>query len=414
MHDLLVLEPGHFHAALALRTRNPRVRPDVHVYARPGPELDSFLALVGGFNDRPVDPTDWQLHVHDGSVEELIAERRGDVVVLAGPNHLKLGHLRAMSEAGLHVLADKPWLTSPSQLPDLERLTGGAPVAMDIMTERHDVTTRLRHRVVATPSVFGEPSTGGDRPAIEQSSVHHLCKLVDGRPLRRPAWSYDIDVQGDGLVDIHSHMVDQSQWLVSAAGRADDEAEVVAARRWATAVSTEAFESSTGLDHFPEPLRSRLVDGNLHLLCNGEIHYRLGGVLVEQRTEWRVDHPAGGGDIHRSIVRGTRAVVTMRHDPTAFDGTELHVGGAELDPSRLEEAAGEWAQEFPGLEVVPSELGYRLALPATSLLTHEAHFALVLDDFLDRVEGQAPHDPAQIRARYRLLAAAQELGSRDD
>lgn len=45
-------------------------------------------------------------------------------------------------------------------------------------------------------------------------SVHHLLKIVNGTPLRRPAWYYDVSVQGNGLVDITSHMIDQAMWLL--------------------------------------------------------------------------------------------------------------------------------------------------------------------------------------------------------
>ena len=53
-HRLLVLDPGHFHGALTLRSRHPRVADEVVVYARDGAELRDFLALLGRFNARSV------------------------------------------------------------------------------------------------------------------------------------------------------------------------------------------------------------------------------------------------------------------------------------------------------------------------------------------------------------------------
>ena len=52
LYRALFYEPGHFHAALTLRTPNPRLAPDIHVYATPGPERDAFLTLVERFNTR--------------------------------------------------------------------------------------------------------------------------------------------------------------------------------------------------------------------------------------------------------------------------------------------------------------------------------------------------------------------------
>jgi hypothetical protein len=71
------------------------------------------------------------------------------------------------------------------------------------------LTARLMKRVVDTPGVFGSFFTGG--PAIELESVHHLEKLVDGAPLRRPWWFFDVRVQGTGAVDIPTHLVDQTR-----------------------------------------------------------------------------------------------------------------------------------------------------------------------------------------------------------
>ena len=67
LYRALFYEPGHFHAALTLRMPNPRLAPDIHVYATPSPEREAFLTLVEGFNTRADHPTHWRLHLHDGA-----------------------------------------------------------------------------------------------------------------------------------------------------------------------------------------------------------------------------------------------------------------------------------------------------------------------------------------------------------
>ena len=67
LYRALFYEPGHFHAALTLRTPHPRLAPDIHVYATPGPERDAFVTLVEQWNTRADDPTHWRLHLHDGA-----------------------------------------------------------------------------------------------------------------------------------------------------------------------------------------------------------------------------------------------------------------------------------------------------------------------------------------------------------
>lgn len=417
MHTLLFLEPGHFHAALTLRVANPRIDPAIHLYARPGPERDAFIALVRSFNDRADEPTGWDVRVHEAADPEraLVEERLGDVVVLAGRNRPKLGAIARLHAAGLHVLADKPWLTDGAALPDLERATAGWPLAMDIMTFRHEVVAGLAQKIAADPELFGALDAQAGEPAIDIQSVHHLLKVVNGAPLRRPAWYYDTRIQGDGLVDIQSHMADQAQWILGDGPGFSFERdyELEDARRWSTPVPRELFRASTGLDDFPQALAPQLEAGVLRLACNGEIRYRLRGAPVRQRAEWGQREPEGGGDAHRTTVRGLRATVVARRGPeTGFRG-ELHVAPREPGPgfeARLSERLAAWEGEFPGLSHRPSPLGREIVIPAALHTPHEAHFAMVLDDFLDRLDaGEWPAAlAARIRARYTLLARARE------
>ena len=420
MHTLLFLEPGHFHAALTLRVRNPRVGRAVHLHARPGPERDAFIALVRSFNSRGESPTDWDLHVHESDVPEraLIEERRGTVVILAGRNQPKLGTIANLHAAGLHVLADKPWLTDPAALPTLRRVTGGWPLAMDIMTFRHDAAARLTHRLVASPGLFGAFAVDGDAPAIDLRSVHHLLKVVNGAPLTRPPWYYDTRIQGNGLVDIQSHMTDQAQWLVGDGPGFDyrRDFELESAALWSTPVPLALFRTSTGLDDFPDTVADRAADGVLDLACNGEIRYRLRGVSVRQRAEWGQQEPAGGGDAHRTVVRGERATVVAVRGPETGFRPELHISprtpGRAFD-TRLDEALAIWARELPGLARRTSPDGHEIVIPAGLPTPHEAHFAMVLDDFLDVLEANEwpAALAARIRSRYTLLASAHERGA---
>jgi len=59
-------EPWHFHAALTLYRPNPRLAPDIHVYATPGPERQAFVTLVESFNTRAEHPTHRRLQLHEG------------------------------------------------------------------------------------------------------------------------------------------------------------------------------------------------------------------------------------------------------------------------------------------------------------------------------------------------------------
>ena len=415
MHTLLFLEPGHFHAALTLRAANPRIDPTIHLYARPGPERDAFMALAGSFNARDDRPTSWNIRTHESADPEraLVEERRGNVVVLAGRNRPKLGAIARLHAAGLHVLADKPWLTESAALPDLERATADWPLAMDIMTFRHEAAARLTQKIAADPDLLGALGGQANEPAIDIQSVHHLLKIVNGAPLRRPSWYYDTRIQGDGLVDIQSHMADQAQWILGDGPGFlfERDYELEDAHRWSTPVPRELFEASTGLGEFPATLKPDMDAGVLQLACNGEIRYRLRGAPVRQRAEWGQREPEGGGDAHRTTVRGERAAVIARRGPETGFRAEVHVAPRDPGPgfeARLSEKLAAWEADMPGLSHRPSSLGREIIIPAAHHTPHEAHFPMVLDGFLDLLDaGSWPAAlAARIRARYTLLARA--------
>jgi hypothetical protein len=284
---------------------------------------------------------------------------------------------------------------------------------------RHSIRAQLIAQVVHTSELFGTFVTHESAaPAIDIASVHHLYKRVNGRPLQRPAWYYDTTVQGDGVVDVQSHMVEQVQWWVLGEAEGDCERDIMldSVRCWTTPVPLALFHESTGLDAYPEALQSSVRDGVLQYACNGEICYRLRGVSVRQTAEWRQREPEGAGDLHRLTIRGSRCHVLLRQDEETGYKAMLHlvpVAGVALE-SILPKVLAQWQEHFPGLAGEPSSLGVCLRLPPALELGHESQFALVLNAFLDHLDrGTWPQAlPARTRMRYTLLAQAQDLGRR--
>lgn len=424
MHTLVFLEPGHFHAALTLRRTHPRIDPVVHVYAQEGPELDAFLGYVEAFNSRSEAPTAWEPRVSAGPepLERLLAEGKGDVAVLAGRNDSKMAHVQALHAAGYAVLADKPMLTGVEWLSALEAVTAGPPLVMDIMTGRYEVASQLLKRLVDTAGVFGGFAADATErePAIEIATVHHLYKLVNGEPLRRPVWYFDERVQGDGLVDVPTHLVDRALWLLDGPPfRYEDDVELLGARLWPTPVPLEHFRRITGAEAFPAAVQPNVQGGGegatLHYPCNGEIRARLRSLPVRLTSEWHLEDPASGGESSHLIrLRGRRAVLRLEHGPaTGYDRriyVEPQVGEAGVRPA-LEELARRLQPELPGLQVVPTRAGFALEVPEALHTGHETHFAMVLDAFLNYTERGSwpPELPANLRTRYTLLARASAL-----
>jgi predicted dehydrogenase len=424
VHTLAFLDPGHFHAALTLRERHPRVRDEICVYAPPGRELDDFLALIEAFNRRAERPTAWRPVVRAGerSLERLVGDRAGDVVILAGRNDRKMGLMRRLHDAGLHVLADKPWLAGPDGVDDLRHTLAGGALAMEIMTGRHDITSLLLRKLVAEREVFGEfESPGPDRPTIEMQSVHHLEKTVNEAPLRRPAWFFDVRVQGDGIADIPTHMVDHAQQLVRAAGlqpaAGAPTPELIAARRWPTPVPLPLFARVTGEREFPPEIRHAVVGAELAYDANAELSFRLGRVTVSLDTRWDLSTAPGGGDAHRTVVRGTRAEMRVEQGATTGFRRRLSVaprGDADRLRAALERAVAAWQGEHRGVALSPAGPGWEIRVPPSLDPGHESHFPLVLADFLALVEeGSAPAAlTADTLAKYVLLARAAAVARR--
>jgi len=422
VHTLAFLEPGHFHATLTLREAHPAVSREVFIYATAGPELDDFLALVERFNRRAERPTGWlpRVQVSGEPLARLLDDRPGDVVVLAGRNGGKASLIRQLHAAGLHVLADKPWLVRPEDLADIRASLAGGPIAREMMTSRRDVIARLVKRLVDDPDLFGGFAADDEAvPAIEHESVHHLEKCVDGAPLRRPWWFFDPRVQGSGVVDIPTHLVDQAQWLLEGAGAPPNEVpRLLAARGWSTRVPVEVFTRITGARAIPPPLGGAVEGDALRVFCNAELTYRLGAVTARAATRWEVSTPPGGGDTARLVLRGRAA--DIRVEQSAATGFRRRaVIEARRDGPRIEGALGRAlaGAGLPGAQARAVGSGrYEIDVPPALDVGHEAHFAELLAELLGWIDaGRWPPGIATATlAKYTLLAEAAAVTSGDE
>ncbi len=397
---LITLDPGHFHAALVQKEMYANVNPRVHVYAPLAADLVAHLNRIAGFNTRREQPTTWELEVHAGpdALPRLLAERPGNVVVLSGRNRHKIDYLHAAVNAGLHVLADKPWVITPDDLPKLQAALNTADanglIAYDIMTERYEVTSILQKALVNDEATFGTPLPGtADEPGVYMESVHFLMKTVAGVPLRRPAWFFDTTQQGEGLTDVGTHLVDLVAWMLFAgqpldAGR---DVQIDAAKRWPTVLTAADFQRVTGEAEFPAGLAANVRDGKLDYFCNTQVAYRLRGVHVKLDVLWDYEAAPGAGDTHLAVFRGSRARVEVRQGKDENYRPELFVvpnGAGDL--AAVETALGRKVQQlqadFPGVAVQRQQGRCWVTIPERYRVGHEAHFGDVTRQFLRYLE----------------------------
>ncbi len=106
---LITLDPGHFHASLVQKFMYADVDSVVHVYAPPGDDVKEHLARIESFNCRAERPTHWIEQVYTGAdyFDRMLADRAGNIVVIAGNNARKTEYIVRSVEAGFNVLADK-------------------------------------------------------------------------------------------------------------------------------------------------------------------------------------------------------------------------------------------------------------------------------------------------------------------
>ena len=424
---LITIDPGHFHAALVQKRMYPGVSHKVHVYAPAGDDLKMHMARVESFNTRTDYPTAWESVVYAGDdfLDKAIQDKAGNVVVLAGNNARKTEYILKCVEAGFNVLADKPMAVTPK---DFEMLKKAFEVAAkngvtlyDIMTERYEITSMLQKELSRYPKVYGEQEPGTpDDPAVTKESAHHFSKLVAGKPLQRPAWYYDTRQQGEAIVDVNTHLVDLVQWeTFPDVTLAPADVKVVKARVWPTAVTLEQFKKSTGVGMWPEYLKQDLDDkGVLQCKANGEFTFALKGVYAKVSVLWNFEAPEGAGDTHFSLMRGTRASLIIEqgaaenYKPVLYVEPRRGTGVKKEEiEAALKEAMAEINKKWPGIGFEAHETGFRINIPASYAVGHEAHFGQVTEKYLGflRDRDMPAWEVPNMLVKYHTLMEAYRL-----
>lgn len=404
MHSqLIIVEPGHFHATLLQKEMYPWLDRRVSVYAPLGPELLDYLGRIAAFNLRKENPTSWQLAVHtsDDPMAEMLREKPGNIVVFTGKNRQKIDRILAALRAGLNVLADKPWIIASADLPKLEEALRLARekklAAYDIMTERYEITSQLQREFVHDRAIFGDPVS------VKARSVHNVMKMVAGSPLRRPAWFFDIAEYGEGLADVGTHVVDLVQWSLFPEEAIDwrKDIRITGGKRWPLALSREQFARVTG------ETRERPLD----YYCNNAVEYTLRGVPVSLEIVWDWEAQPPAGDVYEASFAGSKARVEIRQGAAQKHVPELYISGA--DRAAIESRVAALQSRWPGVQAVAAGSEWHIAIPEKYRVGHEAHFAQVTNRFVDYVnapESMPAWEDAFMMAKYYVSTKGTEAG----
>ena len=426
---LITLDPGHFHAALVQKISYPQVCKDVYVYAPEGNDLKEHLKRIEGYNTRAEMPTGWNEIIYTGAdyLEKMLSEKKGNVLVTAGNNGKKTSYIKSALSAGLHVLADKPMAISVADFNKLKECFEIAKqkkvLLYDIMTERFEITTMLQKEFSLIPGVYGQQQAGTpDDPGIVKESVHHFLKTVSGNPLIRPAWFFDIEQQGAGIVDVTTHLVDLVQWECFPGQIIDytKEVQLIDANSWATSMTRAEFQKVTGYNAFPDYLKKDVRDDVLYVYSNGDITYKIKNVCAKVSVIWNYAFPEGGGDTHYSIMKGSKSHLIIEQGKEQGYKPVLTIKAVKgTEPASFEKELAEAMKiitaKYPGVSLSKQGEGaWRVEVPAIYHNGHEAHFGQVTENFLKYLsEGALPAwEVPNMITKYYITTHAFEMAKR--
>ena len=384
---LIILDPGHGHATFMQGSMNPEIDPEVHVYAPAGPDVQQYINSIERANSRKTNPTHWRLIVYTAPdyLQKMLADKKGNAVIISGNNSKKSLYIKSSVEAGYHVIADKPMaITDFKSLEKSFQIAERKKVVLfDPMDLRYDISSILQKELSQMPGLFGSLEKGTlENPALVQANLHHYLKGPAGQTGVRPAWFFDVDQQGHGIVDVSTHLVDLNQWLGFPGTKINykTDVKVISAREWPTKISLSEFKLVSRVDKYPEYLKKYLQDSILSVYSNGEMNYTLKGIHSQVTVLWNYKEPAGSSDTHYSLMRGSKANLEIRQGAqeqfksSLFIKPEKGTDLAKFEVS-IKAAQQQLQQRYPGTELVKKSNEWEVR-PGKFVLTNSAEVAV--------------------------------------
>jgi predicted dehydrogenase len=314
------------------------------------------------------------------------------VVVLSGRNWKTIEYVSRTVEAGLHVLADKPWIIDAAQFPKLEQALETAErkgvIAYDCMSQRFDIAYQLQRELVNDREIFGTAIAGTpEQPTVEMASTHFLLKRFNGVPNLRPAAYFDILQQGEAFADVGTHVVDLTHWTLFPEQALDYKRDfrILSARRWPTILSLDQFTQVTGERTFPPYLDKDVREGKLYYYTNNSVVYTVRGHHVKLGVSWNYESPSGAADSMLAIYRGDKSEVMVRQGSEEKYLPEVYIKPKGADRAAvlraLEARIGKLASRYPGLTHTEAGDQIRIVIPQKLRIPDIEYFLLLADRF---------------------------------
>ncbi len=404
-----VFQPVHFHGALPLQSmysdiEGLEIDRDVTVWYTPDNHLREFRGQIKAGR---VD-TGYNLDYKgsEDALEEMLKQKRGNVLVLACPNVDKIDVIDKAIEAGYEmIICDKPWVIEKDRMGTLEKVIEKAEqkgtIIHDIMTERYELGTIMQGLIMQNDDLFGGlDDNTPDNPAITKRSVHILDKSHLGVE-RRPDY-FDVAWQGEGNADVTAHLADMANLLVMQDRPVyPDNVRLIEdkCRRWATNVPQSNFEAITKT--------AEKTPGDVY--CNGEFVYQVNGVNVGIKVDWAL---SGKDDEHYSVIRGKKVIIDV---VKGSDDDRQHVyitprGDAEQTEEALKEHVVKLRKKFDDQSINYEKEDGRFKLVLPKGPNHFEHFEQVSNQAFRYLAGQDPYprslEMSRLLTKYYLTTGA--------
>ncbi len=382
---IIQLNPTHGHATAAQSVQLSQIDTNIYVYSPDRKELDEYLHLINSLNTRKDNPTKWNEVVYIGKdyLEKMVQEKKGNVVVLAGNNRVKINYIEHSINAGMNVFSDKPMVIDKAGFERLKNIYAVAEqkgvLMFDMMTERYNLINNIQKSLMSDTLLFGNLQRGTlEHPAIMESSVHHFYRGGIGN---RPSWFFDVAEEGEGIVDVTTHLIDLTFWKSFPDEIIDytKDINVVSAKRWPVKITQEEFTAATSLPEIPMSLKKYMRDSVLDVFANGSIIYQVKGVYVGVRVDWRAATPKDGHDLRGAYVKGTKAGIFIRQN-YGQKRPELYVkkedGVPEQDfQTNLEQSITRLQIKYPGISLMKGSDEYtEVVIPPDLKISYDPIF----------------------------------------
>jgi len=133
---------------------------------------------------------------------------------------------------------------------------------------------------------------------------------------------------------------------------------------------------------------------------------------------WAYAAPPGAGDTHYSIMRGTRANLSIRQGAEQQYKPTLYiepVGNNTGLAASLKTVLPTIQREFPGVDVRPNAAGWVVTVPEHYNEGHEAHFGRVMQNYLNYLKaGKMPAwEVPNMLAKYYTTTQALALAKKN-